>query len=52
MGYTDNTGTDAINNPLSENRAKTVAAYLVAQGSSADFGHRQRRVARPTGRQQ
>ncbi len=32
IGHTDNTGTDDINGPLSENRAKTVAAYLVSQG--------------------
>lgn len=36
IGHTDNTGTDAINKPLSENRAKTVAAYLVSQGIPAD----------------
>lgn len=35
IGHTDNTGNDAINNPLSENRAKSVAAYLVAQGIPA-----------------
>lgn len=35
VGYTDNTGNDAINNPLSESRAKSVAAYLVAQGIPA-----------------
>lgn len=35
IGYTDNTGTDAINNPLSEGRAKAVAAYLVSQGIPA-----------------
>lgn len=35
IGYTDNTGTDAINVPLSENRAKAVASYLVSQGVSA-----------------
>ena len=35
IGYTDNTGTDAINIPLSENRAKAVASYLVSQGVTA-----------------
>jgi peptidoglycan-binding protein ArfA len=35
-GYTDNTGNDAINIPLSENRAKSVADYLVSQGVAAD----------------
>jgi len=35
IGHTDNTGNDAINNPLSENRAKTVAGYLVSQGIPA-----------------
>ena len=33
-GHTDSTGTDAINNPLSENRAKSVKAYLVGKGVS------------------
>ena len=35
IGYTDNTGTDAINIPLSQNRAKAVASYLVSQGIPA-----------------
>ena len=34
-GYTDNTGNDAINIPLSGNRAKSVGDYLVSQGVSA-----------------
>lgn len=35
-GYTDNTGNDAINIPLSGNRAKSVADFLVSQGVAAD----------------
>ncbi|TCB69144.1 MULTISPECIES: OmpA family protein [unclassified Acinetobacter] len=31
-GHTDNTGTDAINNPLSQNRANSVMGYLSSQG--------------------
>ena len=33
-GHTDTTGTDAINNPLSLNRASSVASYLESQGIS------------------
>lgn len=32
QGYTDSTGSDAINNPLSLNRAQSVANYLTASG--------------------
>ena len=32
VGHTDNTGTDAINNPLSVNRAASVRDYLVTKG--------------------
>jgi peptidoglycan-binding protein ArfA len=35
-GYTDNTGNDAINNPLSTNRAHAVADYLIARGVTRD----------------
>lgn len=34
QGYTDNTGSDAINNPLSVNRAKSVYNYLTSCGVS------------------
>lgn len=36
VGHTDNTGNDAINIPLSNDRARSVAAYLVSQGIAAD----------------
>lgn len=36
MGYTDNTGNDEINKPLSEGRAKSVADYLISQGVPAE----------------
>ena len=32
VGHTDNTGSDAINQPLSENRAASVGAYLTSRG--------------------
>jgi len=35
VGHTDNTGSDAINNPLSLNRAQSVRDYLTARGVSA-----------------
>lgn len=35
IGHTDNTGNDAINVPLSNNRAKSVADFLVSQGVPA-----------------
>ncbi|MBQ9645167.1 MAG: OmpA family protein [Prevotella sp.] len=35
FGHTDNTGSDAINNPLSVKRAKAVETYLKGQGVSA-----------------
>lgn len=35
-GHTDNTGTDAINNPLSENRAQSVANFLISKGVSTN----------------
>ena len=35
IGHTDNTGSDAINNPLSENRAKSVSTYLKNCGVNA-----------------
>ncbi len=35
-GHTDNTGTDKINDPLSEKRAAAAEAYLVSKGIEAD----------------
>ena len=35
VGHTDSTGSDAINNPLSVNRAASTRDYLVARGVSA-----------------
>jgi len=36
VGHTDNTGSDAINNPLSVNRASATRDYLVSHGVSAN----------------
>ncbi|MEO7009121.1 MAG: OmpA family protein, partial [Caldimonas sp.] len=35
IGHTDNTGSDAINNPLSLERARSVRDYLVDRGVAA-----------------
>jgi outer membrane protein OmpA-like peptidoglycan-associated protein len=35
VGHTDNTGSDAINNPLSINRAQSARDYLVSRGVAA-----------------
>jgi outer membrane protein OmpA-like peptidoglycan-associated protein len=32
VGHTDNTGSDAVNNPLSVNRAQSARDYLVSRG--------------------
>ena len=36
IGHTDNTGSDAVNDPLSVNRAASTRAYLVNRGVQAD----------------
>ena len=36
IGYTDDTGNDSINNPLSVNRAASTRAYLVSQGIASN----------------
>ncbi|MHB8914179.1 MAG: OmpA family protein [Thiobacillus sp.] len=36
IGHTDNTGTDAINNPLSINRAASTRDYIVARGVASN----------------
>ena len=39
VGHTDNTGSDAVNNPLSVNRAQSARDYLVSRGvASARIG--------------
>ena len=35
VGHTDNTGSEAVNNPLSVNRAQSARDYLVSRGVSA-----------------
>jgi outer membrane protein OmpA-like peptidoglycan-associated protein len=35
VGYTDSTGSAAVNNPLSQNRAQSVQSYLVSRGVQA-----------------
>jgi peptidoglycan-binding protein ArfA len=35
-GYTDDTGNDVINGPLSRNRAQSVADFLISQGVAGD----------------
>ena len=53
-GHTDNTGTDAINDPLSQRRAQSVSSYLVSQGVAANrleekwYGSKQPKVSNDT----
>jgi outer membrane protein OmpA-like peptidoglycan-associated protein len=35
-GHTDNSGSDKVNQPLSEKRAEAAKAYLVSKGIAAD----------------
>lgn len=39
IGHTDNTGSDAINNPLSVNRAASTRSYMVSQGVAMNRIH-------------
>ncbi len=54
QGHTDNTGSDAINNKLSQERAQAVVDYLVGQGVSAStltakgYGSSQPKVSNDT----
>jgi outer membrane protein OmpA-like peptidoglycan-associated protein len=53
-GHTDNTGSDAVNQPLSEKRASAVSKYLASQGVAAGrlttkgYGSTQPKVANDT----
>jgi outer membrane protein OmpA-like peptidoglycan-associated protein len=53
-GHTDNTGTDAVNQPLSERRATAVSKYLASQGvassrlSTKGYGSSQPKVPNDT----
>ncbi|MDR0661073.1 MAG: OmpA family protein [Prevotellaceae bacterium] len=38
-GHTDNTGSDSVNQPLSENRARSVYSFLAAQGVNSQRMH-------------
>ncbi|MBA3754706.1 MAG: OmpA family protein [Nitrosomonas sp.] len=39
IGHTDNTGSDAVNNPLSVNRAASTRSYIVSQGVAMNRLH-------------